>query len=410
MSYTRAELEQRVNAGIKNKLGLLTDKAQTINDAVRAVANEVDLRSCRRKSSVSPGIFDEVLAYPAPPDLKAQKLVSLSEQANGGDVYVGFSLIPYEQFNQRLGFVSRTDSGNPTEIRFGNQRELYTVAFDDLSGVRRILISAPQTGSSQVVSSLDSLNSGGGLWTSFGDAVNVDADSGNVIRGVASLGFDINANGGPTAGIYNATLDPIDVSGFLKSNDSVFVFAYVTDETEITNFTLRFGVSAASYYQIVVTSTHFNTTFQRGWNVLRFDASNITTVNGPINNTAITYAALFMTKEATKISQKGFNFDHIVLRTGSKMNLRYYSKYPWRSQAGVWKENSDADDDILNVESDEFELMIQKGIVHAGMEADEMGAVNAAQIAYDRKLSVYSRGNPSESLVETVDYQSQYYI
>lgn len=408
-TYTRADLEARVNAGIKNKIGLLVDREQTINDAVRAVNAEADLRSTRRKATIHPGIFDEVLAYPAPVDIKAQKLVSLSQQADGNDVYYGFSLIPYEQFNQKLGHYNRYSDGRYTELQFGNQRELYTVAFDDLSMVRRMMLAAPQDGTSQSLSNLDSLTAGGGLWTSFGDAFNVDADTGNFVRGNGSIGFDINGAGGTTAGIYNATLTPFDISGFLGEQNSIFVYVYLSDSDDITNFTIRLGNDASNYYQMTVTGTHFDTEFQTGWNLLRFDIPNLTTT-GTVDATDMDYIALFMTKDAAKINQSGFNFDNIVIRSGNKYVVRYYSKYPWQSQAGLWKENSTESDDFLNADSDEYDMIIDKAITIAGNEVDETRAVTTAQVRYDRKLAMYTRGNPSESFVETSDYQAQYYI
>lgn len=408
-TYTRAELKARINAGIKGKLGVLVDVNETINDAVRAVNSETDLRSTRKMMAIEPGIFDEVLAYPAPIDLKGQKIISLQNQADNNNVYHGFNLIPYEQFNQRIGFYNRHSNGQNAEIRFGNQRELYTVSFDDRSMVRRMLIAAPQDGTSQVLSTLDSLTAGGGLWTAFGDAFNVDADAGNRVRGGASIRYDINAAGGTTAGIYNATLTPFDITSFLASNSSYFTFAFLSDAEDVTNFKLRIGIDAANYYEFTATVTHVGTVFAPGWNVIRFDADSPVLV-GAVSVDVCQYIALYMTKDAAKISQAAFRFDHIVARNGKVMELRYYSKYPWQDISGAWKENSTEDTDFLNAEADEYDMIIDKGITYAGAEVDEMTAVNNAQVRYDRKLSMYTRGHPSEALVETSDYMAQYFI
>jgi hypothetical protein len=408
-TYTRADLKARINAGIKGKLGVLVDADQTINDAVRAVNSETDLRSTRRMVTIEPGVFDDVFAYPAPVDIKGQRIVSLHNQADNNSVYYGFNLVPYEQFNQKIGYYNRYDNGGNAEVRFSSQRELYTVAFDERSMVRRLLIAAPQDGISQVLTTLDSLTAGGGLWTAFGDSFNVDADTGNYVRGSGSIKYDINSAGGTTAGIYNATLTAFDITSFLATNSSYFTFAYISNAENITNFTLRIGNDTSNYYEIVVTATHANTVFATGWNTLRFDASNVTEV-GTVVPDDCKYVALFMTKTAAKISQSGFRFDHVVARNGKVMELRYYSKYPWQDVAGVWKENSDEDTDFLNADADEYDMMIEKGVMVAGLEVDETSASNAAQIKYDRKLSAYSRGNPSEALVETSDYQAQYYL
>jgi len=408
-TYTRSNLKSRINAGIKGKIGVLVDADETVNQVVRAVVSEIDLRSTRRKTTLQPGVFDEVLAYPAPTDIKAQKLVSLSNQADGNDVYAGFNLIPYEQFNQKLGYYHNRSDGNNREVRFGNQRELYTVAFDDTDMVRKMLIAAPQNGISQVISGLDSLTDGGGLWTSFGDAENVDVDTGNKVRGAGSIKFDIDAAGGATAGIYNSTLDVFDITSFLETNSSYFDFPYISDVEGITNYTIRIGIDASNYYEMVVTSTHFNTAFAVGWNVLRFDAASATLV-GTVDTTACQYVALFMTKEITKISQSTFRFDNIVARNGEVMNLRYYSKYGWQTQAGIWLENSTRDDDFINADTDEFEMFIDKGVAVAGQEVDEDRASNNAGARFQQKMTDYLLANPSDALIETSDYQAQYYI
>ncbi len=399
-TYTRSDLKSRINAGIKGKIGILVDADETINQVVRDVISEIDLRSVRRKATLQPGVFDEVLAYPSPTDIKAQKLVSLSNQTDSNDVYFGYNLIPFEQFNQKYG---------NSEISFSSQRELYTVAFDDQSMVRRMLIASPQDGVSLIISGLDSLTDGGGLWTSFGDAENVDADTGNKVRGEGSIKFDIDATGGTTAGIYNATLDTFDITSFLESNSSYFDFPYVSNAEDIVNYTIRIGIDDTNYYEMVVTATHFNTVFATGWNVLRFDATSATLV-GTVDTTACRYVALFMTKDAAKISQSTFRFDNIIARNGEVMNIRYYSKYGWQTQAGVWLENSTRDDDFLNADTDEFNMFIEMGVVVAGNEVDENKASELAQARYLKKKGEYVADNPSGALVETSDYQAQYYV
>lgn len=406
--YTKADLRARINAGIKNKIGLLTDSDQTINDAVRAVNSEMDLRSARRMVTIQPGIFDDVLAYPAPVDIKAKRLVSLSEQKNGNEVYYGFNLIPYEQFNAKLGFYNR-DFTDDTQVRFGNQRELYTVAFDELNEVKRMLISAPQSGTQQTITTLDSLTAGGGLWTAFGDAFNVDADLGNYVQGQGSIKFDINGAAGLTAGIYNATMTAFDISSFFATNDSFFTFAYLSNVTGVNSYTLRIGTNATNYYQITITATHSNTAFAVGWNTLRFDATNFVTVGTP-DPTACQYVALFMNKEATKINQSTFRFDSLVARTGTVLNVRYYSKFPWKTVNGVYIEESTEDDDVLVCDGDEYNFIVDRGIMVAGEEVDELAAVTSATNRYDKKTTMYMMQNPSEALVETSDYQAQYYI
>jgi hypothetical protein len=402
-TFTRADLKARVNAGIKGKVGVLVDADAVINDAVRSVNTDIDLRTSRRKTSIEPGIFDEVLAYPAPTDLKARRLVSIRNQAQENATYHGYNLVPYEQFNQKLGVAGDMETYTDTT------RELYTVAFDDHDTIRKMLISAPQSGVSQTLAQLETLTGDGGTWSAYGDATNVVADDGNYVRGTGSLKFDISAAAGTTAGIVNTALTAKDITEYLGTNSSFFTFVYLSDKDDITNFKLRLGNDASNYYELTVTSTHVNTAFATGWNTLRFTAST-RTETGTVDPTNIQYVALYMTKLATKVSEQGFRFDHIVARTGTVVELRYYSEYPWQDINGVWLQDSTEDSDLLHADSDEYELFIHRAVALAAEEVDESRAAETAEARYQSLRGAYERGNPSEALVETTDYMAQYFL
>ena len=89
---------------------------------------------------------------------------------------------------------------------------------------------------------------------------------------------------GTTAGIVNSTLDTFDYTDFLYG--SVFVWTYITDKTDITNYKMRVGNDASNYYEMTVTDTHEDIPFLDGWNLLRFDMSSKTTTGSP-TSTAI---------------------------------------------------------------------------------------------------------------------------
>lgn len=408
--YTKNDLKTRINAGIKGKIGVLVNADDTMNQVVREVNTEVDLRSTRRMVTLQPGVFDSVYAYQAPVDLKAQKILSLREQANQDATYFGYNLIPYEQFNARYGYYGRSiGDGSFDNGVLINNREPYTIAFDDLNGLRRLLIAKPQNGTSQTISPLDVANDGVTSWILYGGAQNVATDSGNYLYGAGSVKFDIGPTAVTTAGIQSLTIPTFSISDFLNSNDSIFVSAYLANADDITNFKVRLGVDVANYYEFTATATNVNTVFATGWNVIRFDISSMTTV-GTVDPDNLTFAAVFMTKATTKISQTPFRFDNLFIGSGDIMQIRYYSKYGWQTQAGVWLENSVNDDDFINADSDEFNLFIDKGIYLAGQEVDETIASETANTRYQENLGRYLMNNPSEALIETSDYQAQYYI
>lgn len=391
-TYTRALLKQRVNAGIKGKLGVLVDANETLNRAVRSVLEQVDLRSTRRMVTIQPGVFDDVVSYPTPVDIKAQKVVSLRYQRLDGQFEpAGFHLVPYEEFVHSRG-----------------EPKMYSVAFDDQSGYRSMRISAPNMGVKQVISGLNYHTAGGGTWLPAGDAANLVVDSGNKVASTASLRFDIGAGATDIAGIVNTNLRPFDLSLFSQSNNSIFVFVYLSDPSQINGFRLRLGNDAFNYFEYVANSTHINTSFIHGWNLIRFDFLGRTTT-GTVVPENITYVQLVMLKETTKINQDTFRFNFLVARAGDVMEVRYYSKYGWQDQTGIWLENSTSDDDYLNADTDEFEMIIDKAITMAGNEVDEGQTADAAVVTFDRRVLKYEANNPSQALVETTDYMAQYF-
>jgi hypothetical protein len=223
------------------------------------------------------------------------------------------------------------------------------------------------------------------------------------------VSYDIDGTPVTTAGLTNSTITPFSIAEYLGSNCSIFALVYLSNASEITDFRFRIGVDGANYYEMIAVATHANTEFVAGWNVLRFDLSTRTEV-GTVNDNNIMFVQCHMTKLATKINQSGFRMDHFVISEGDIFEVRYYSRYGWKSAAGIWLENSTEDDDFVIADTDEFELFVDKGIQVAGEEVDEMSASQSAYIRYDRRRSEYLRNNPSEALIETSDYQAQYYI
>src|SRR3972149_3474235 len=233
-TFTRGQLKTRINGGIKGKIGIITDLPGLLNQVVREVTNELDLRSHKRKTRVLPGLFDDVTQYGLPADIKGYKIISLQDYED--KKYPGFDLVPFEEWGQK--------------------RKLGTIAFKDEDAVRTLLVSFDAGGVSNTLSGLDNVNDGGGTWLSFGDAVNIIADPENFVRGAGSVKFDISGVGGTTAGLVNIALTPSDKSKFFGSTGSVFIFADINSITDITNFEVRMGTGPSDYRWVQATLAH----------------------------------------------------------------------------------------------------------------------------------------------------------
>jgi hypothetical protein len=136
--YTRADLKSLVNSEIHNRSGMLVSEDNTINRGVRALTSKVDLRSTRRKSTLSPNLFNDVFWYTCPTDLDAFKIIDVPAQAKRSDGE--FNLIPPQEF--------------ATNHKRGD------IAIKDYNESRVLLIDSAVDSKSIVVAELDGLTSG----------------------------------------------------------------------------------------------------------------------------------------------------------------------------------------------------------------------------------------------------------
>jgi hypothetical protein len=375
--YTRAQLKTRINAGIKGKIGVLVNPNDTCNDVVRAVINEIALRTQKRKAVLAPNLFTDVYQYGAPVDLNNQAIIDLSPQVNRAQ-FTDWRLTTPEEFDRRKRVEDRL------------------IAVLENDEITKLLVSKRVDDKTLVIDPLNTiLTSGGGSWITTGDATNLVSDSDNYIYGGSSLKYDLNS-GGVTAGLKNTTLNIFDFTYYLSN--SIFHWEYIQDPSGITNFTLRVGNDTSNYYQVVVTSTNEGAAFYQGWNLLRFDFGTATKVGSPVLTT-FKYAEFFMTKTVGKASGLGYRANYLAGKRGSIYNLFYYSGYGWQDVNGNWKENSTDDGDFLNCDASEFNLFVCKGVEFAGPECEEMDNADIYGKRYVSLSDSYALQNPNESLI-----------
>lgn len=379
--YTRAQLKSDINAKIKGKSGILTDVNSTINQGVREVLAELDLLTTRRRTRLTPNIFSGVFEYACPSDLKGYSVIAI--QSQGYDIAQPWSLVPYEQFMRR--------------------QDRYTVAISDYDGIRKVFLNTQTNDIKTTLSSLDELDSGGGTWVSVGGVSDVAADSIDYMFGNGSISFNIDASVSTIAGIENESLTQTDYSSYFDGNGCVTAWVKIASTTNITNFILKIGNDVSNYYYKTVTAQSDGTAFINGWNLLRFDLSDLSSTGSP-DETTISYCSLFMTKDTAKISEVGYRFDDIVFHKGIINNIYYYSGYGWQSSTGTYKVNSTADSDVLNAGEEEYQLILAKCSELAADEVDEDKVSQKEQSKYEKLKKIYMSNNPSESMIQITTY------
>lgn len=383
-NYDRSEFKTLLASEIQNRNGMLVDEDGLINRAVRKVTGMVDLRTARRKATLSPSLYNGIYDYVCPSDLDGHKIIDIPAQAKRADGE--FYLVPSSEFA-----VNR-DAG--------------AIAIRDYNGTRSLQIASAVDSNSLVVSSLDSLTAGssdGSSWALFGDAENVARDDADYAEGNGAISFDISAAGGTTAGIQHSQINALDISDYLGGTSSFFVWAYITSTTNLTNYILRFGTDSSNYYSKTTTTRHDGTAFVNGWNLLRFDLSSLTET-GSVTDTDIGYFVIYMTKTAGKVSETDYKFDYLVLKKGVKHEVEYYTSYGWQTAAGAYLENSTDDTDVLVAEKDELELILLAASSIALRECREIDLARDADDRLKEAVKQYKLRNPSEAKIMTNEY------
>jgi hypothetical protein len=361
---------------------MLVDSEETMNEAVRTAFSEVDLRSARRKTSLSPNLFNGIFDYACPSDLKANAIIDIPEQAKRSDGE--FFLVPSNEFNLKP--------------------QPGMIAIDDYNGSRVLKISSQVSDKTLLVSELDSTTSGGGTWAIVGDATSLTADTDDYIKGNGSLKFSISAAAGTTAGIQNTGLNVFDLTEYLGGNGAVFVWHKINSTTGITNYILKIGTDSSNYYQKTITTQADGTAFINGWNLLKFDLTSLSQTGTP-TDTSCQYASIYMTKTTGKISESDYKFDWLCLKDGKNADTKYYSKFGWQTSAGAWQESSSDDSDLIVADTDEFDLLVKSGVRVAKRELDfTTEEKRDADNDWKDAAANYQLKNPSEAKIMTSEY------
>ena len=386
--YLYSDIENSVNSKIGGRLSSLLGGTikYCINAGVRETFQEIDLRSAKRKSALSPNLFDDIYDYNCPSDLKGQKVIDIIPQISRTSD-LEWNLTTPEEFDRRK------------EI----DKTMFTVWDNDFVRRLRISLVVDDSDTNLTIAELDSLSSGGGTWALFGDGENLTQDLDNFVKGNGSINWDISSAGGTTAGIQNTGLDSFDLTDYVSAG-SIFIWVYITDKTNITNFILRVGSSGSAYKTKTVTTNNEGTSFYNGWNLLRFDLFTSSTVGSP-DMSACVFAAIYMTKDAAKVSETDYRFDWLVVKRGKIHDVLYYTKYAWQTTSTLaYKENATAISDYIVADTEEFDIITTKCAEKAAQELRDYPLVNILKNDYKEMKQNYILNYPSEAKLLITTY------
>lgn len=324
------------------------DKVKNPNDLFRRAANkilaELNPPETIQIAQITNAIHSEIYDYSAPDGLKGNMIIDIRPQIN-------------RALSDRMGqrFIE------PFDLRKKNNT--FTIQYNN--GEKSLRLSKSISSSGTTLHGMDSI-AANGTWAVGGDATNLTADSLNYISGSACLNFDLDGSG--TTGYIEIT-DFTDID--LSDEDEIgqiFVRVYIPNPDAITNYILRWGNDSSNYWHATVTSPHDQDSFKTGWNILRFNWNGATEV-GTVDPEAIDYTRVTVTYDGT--ADTDLRVDKIACSAGEIWEAVYYSKYLFRTTAGVWQETTSDDTDILNLDVDGYNIFLNEcGILVAQQVQD----------------------------------------
>jgi len=330
MSYNISKLKNDLTGILKGTtLDKITNLNEVFNRSARECLKDNDFAETRRTQQITNAIYDSVYDYTLPSDLKGNKIIDVIKQVNRSRKF------------QSTGIES-----------FGFNTANSTFNIKHNSGIKSLKLSASLS-AGLTLHPCNTLT-GDGTWSATSDATNLTLDTQNYVSGGGSLNFD--TDGSTTTGyIENSDFTAIDASDH-EDKSGIFLWLYIPDSSAFTSVNLRWGSSSSAYWNVTATSAQ-DGAFQTGWNLVRFDW-NGATETGTGDASAINYLRVTITYNGT--ADTDYRVDSIVSRIGDIFSLDYYSKYLFRTSGGTWQEETSADSDVINLDTDSYNVYLFK--------------------------------------------------
>tara|TARA_Y100000034_G_C6882819_1_gene404805 strand:+ start:423 stop:1562 length:1140 start_codon:yes stop_codon:yes gene_type:complete len=329
MAYTITQLKTDLEARLHGtSLNRVQNVDGLINRAAGKILLDLDVAETKRTATIANTIHSSIYDYQLPSDLKGNKIINIYPQT---------------------GSINPISKVYSADFEVNKLTNTFAVKYD--SGTKTLRYSSSGLGSGTTINTLGAV----GGWAATADCENLEADSNNYKSGNSSLKFDLS--GVSTSGyLENSTLTSVNLSS-TKQEGSIFLWVYLPTSSIITNFILRFGSAAGAYWSKTETTQTDGISFIDGWNLLRFNWSSATKTGSP-DASAISYARITITYDGT--ASNDLRVDNMVYRYGELFSIDYYSKCLFRTSAGVWQESVDDDSNIVNLDTDSYNILLDK--------------------------------------------------
>jgi len=384
MSYSIAQLGADVSGALHGTtLNQITNWYGLIDRAARRLITDVDPMEMKRIMPIGGTVFNSVWDYPLPADVKGNKIIDIFPQVNRKEWDLWL-----QSFNQDF---DRT-KGKPWS------NDMLSVLFN--SGVKTLRLNAPFLVPPVLMDACNDTNG----WVASGGATTPTLDTVNYAYSGGSLLFNLQA--GQSKGTLTKTLSsPIDLTNHLNLATE-FLYTFLPVPSAVSSVTYQFGSDQNNYYQVSASTTQQNTPFAQGWNLLAMPWLGATVVGAPVVSQI---QWISVTWAYNSQLQTGIRLNDINSNLGSILNMEYYSKYMFASKDGVWQETVQADTDIINLDTDSYNLLFNLVMTLATQQTQGLDALfydgNFFMQQYTNDLASYRMKYPAEVQLA----QSNYY-
>jgi hypothetical protein len=341
-----------------------------INRAGRKLLEDVDPAETKRIVELNNVLYDQVYDYQLPTDVKGDRIIDIRPQVNRilQDRF-------FQTYNEEFDlYKDRVFHMGSFSVNWNTAVKSIRISKNFIAG---LLVNSAST------------ITGNGTWATGSNAFNLQQDDVNFVADSSSLRFDISAGApGSTGFLENSTMEPVDISRDFEQG-AEFIYVFLPDPLIVTNCNLRWGSSAADYYERTVTTTQDSLAFQRGWNLLRFDWNGATVVGAP-DPTAINYARITITYDGT--AQFNYRINNLVSRLGSIYQIEYYSKFLFRDFiTGAFQENVTDDSNLINLDTDSYNLLFNLTAFYSAQQIQGSNSAFDSQYWMNEYLAAKSR-------------------
>lgn len=307
-----------------------------------------------RTAALSQTIHDDVYNYALPSDYNS--LIDLIPQDNRGS---------WDNVYRK----------NANEFDLKKAIKDKTVSVEGSEGSKIIRINWRSL-SPKTIHTMNSLTSNG-TWSAVGTATGLRANDIFKVSGSSSIEFDLVTTGD---GIQNTTMTAVDLTD-QDETGSFFVWVYFPSAP--TSVSLKWGndLTTAYWTSTAQTTQADGTAFKVGWNLLKF-AWGSATETGTVAPATIDSVSITIVGTA----MNNVRIDNITCSNGRNFDMKYYSKYFFKSSAGVYLSRPASDDDYVLVDNDSLPLYLYECLIEMAQQME--GTDSEFDMSYaEKKLS-----------------------